>query len=175
MASEASAAQQKATRTAADLTTAAADKHGSATAMRYKHDGEWMELSFEEVAAAVDELARGLIDLGISGGDRVGILANTRGEWSLASFAISAAGGVVVPVYPTNSPEECEWVLGNSGSVAVVVEDESQLAKIDKVRDKLNDLRHTIGIELGVGDTTIEELRQRGSDSDGELEEELGR
>ena len=175
MASEASATRQAGTRTAADLAAAAATKHGSAMAMRFKHDGEWQQLTYEEVAEAVDELAKGLIGLGVAAGDRVGILANTRGEWSMASFAISAAGGVVVPVYPTNAPEECEWVLGNSGAVAVVCEDASQLAKIDKVRNNLPELNHTIGIELGVGDTTIEELREQGRSAGEEAAEELAR
>jgi long-chain acyl-CoA synthetase len=175
MASEASAVQQTGSRTAADLAAAAAAKHGGAMAMRFKRDGEWLQLTFDEVAEAVQELARGLVDLGVEAGDRVGILANTRPEWSLASFAISAAGGVVVPVYPTNAPEECEWVLGNSGAVAVVCEDESQLAKVDKVADQLQDLRHRIGIESGVGDTTIDELRRRGRDAESEVGEELSR
>ena len=52
-------------------------------------------------------MALGLVELGIEPGDRVGILADTRLEWTLASYGISAAGGVVVPVYPTNSPREC--------------------------------------------------------------------
>ncbi len=61
---------------------------------------------------AIEEIALGLVALGIEPGDRVGILSDTRIEWTLASYGISAAGGVVVPVYPTNSPKECAWVLG---------------------------------------------------------------
>ena len=69
-------------------------------------------------ATIVAEIGLGLIDLGIQPGDRVCLLANTRPEWTYADFAISSAGAVVVPIYPTNSPEECEWVTGNSESVA---------------------------------------------------------
>ena len=74
-------------------------------------------------ATIVREIGLGLIDLGIAPGDRVCLLANTRPEWTLRDFAITSAGGVVVPIYPTNSPEECEWVAGNSEAVAVVCED----------------------------------------------------
>ena len=56
--------------------------------------------------------------------------ARTRPEWTYASFGITSAGGVVVPIYPTNSPEECEWVAGNSESRFVIAEDASQVAKI---------------------------------------------
>ena len=76
-----------------------------------------------ELGEIVSEVGRGLIDLGIEPGERVSMLCTTRIEWTWCSFAISAAGAVVVPIYPTNSPEECEWVAGNSESVAIVCED----------------------------------------------------
>ena len=71
-------------------------------------------VSYREVGEIVSEIARGLIDLGLAPGDRAAVLCTTRPEWTYASFGISSAGGVVVPIYPTNSPEECEWVAGNS-------------------------------------------------------------
>jgi long-chain acyl-CoA synthetase len=152
-----------AARTVTDLAAASAAKHGGRTAVRFKRDGEWQELSFNEVAAIVDELALGLIHRGIEPGDRVCILADTRPEWTFASFAISAAGAVVVPIYPTNSPEECEWVAGNSEARAIVCENAAQLAKIEQVRGSLPDLAYTVGIDAGGGEVTLDELRDRGS------------
>jgi long-chain acyl-CoA synthetase len=73
-----------------------------------------------------------------------------------------------VPVYPTNSPKECAWVLGNSGAKADFCEDENQRAKIDKVRDELGELETTIGFEPGGGDMTLDELRERGRGGDRE-------
>ena len=116
-------------------------------------------MTYGEVGEAIAEVALGLIALGIEAGDRVGILADTRVEWTIASYGISVAGGVVVPVYPTNSPRECAWVLGNSGARAVFCENEAQRAKIDQVRDELPELEHTIGIEAGGGELTLDELR----------------
>src|SRR5580704_15945321 len=87
-----------------------------------------------------DEPALGLVGLGVEPGDRVSLLANTRPEWTYASLAISRVGAVVVPIYPTNSPEECAWVAGNSQSVAIICEDASQVAKIEAVRDRLPEL-----------------------------------
>jgi long-chain acyl-CoA synthetase len=153
------------------LAQRAAAEYGSRPAIRFRRDGEWRSVSFDELAATVDALALGLVDLGIEAGDRVCVLANTRPEWTYASLAISRAGGVVVPVYPTNSPEECEWVAGNSEARAVVCEDADQLAKIEKVRGELPSLEHLIAMEPADGAMSLDELRARGDGGDaGELE-----
>ncbi len=124
-------------RTVGELASRSAERYAARPAARFKSDGEWREYSYAELGSTVEELALGLLDLGIEPGERVCILANTRPEWSAISFAIAAAGCVVVPIYPTSSPEECAWVAGNSGARAVVVEDAGQLAKIERVRERL--------------------------------------
>ena len=68
-------------------------------------------------------------------------------RWSVAAYALWTAGAIVVPIYPSNSPEECEWVVENSGAVAVIVEDAAQLAKIEAVREMLPALRTLFVIE----------------------------
>jgi long-chain acyl-CoA synthetase len=159
------AVQTTGSKTIADLARRAAEKHGDHVAIRHKRDGAWHDQTFTQVYEIVSEIGRGLIDLGLQPGDRVGLLANTRPEWTYVDFAISAAGGVVVPIYPTNSPEECEWVVGNSEAVAVVCEDAEQAAKIAAVRDRLPGLRQVVVIDEG-GDTgdavPLEEVRERG-------------
>src|SRR5205814_2889781 len=131
-------------------------------AAQVKAGGEWKEITYGEAGEAIQELALGLVSLGIEPGDRVCILSDTRWEWTLASYAITAAGGVVVPVYPTNSPNECKWVAGNSGARAVICENSSQREKIDQVRDELGDLQHVIGIEENGGERTLDDLRELG-------------
>src|SRR5215210_3171838 len=84
--------------TVAGLARTAAERYGDKTALRFKRDGDWRELSFNEVSKTVDEIALGLIDLGVAPGDRVAILADTSPEWTLTSSAVWAAGGVVVPI-----------------------------------------------------------------------------
>ena len=155
-----------ATRTMADLVERAAAEHGGKAAIRWRQAGEWRSLSFDELAALTDELALGLLDLGVEPGDRVCVLANTRPEWTYASLAISRAGGVVVPVYPTNSPEECEWVAGNSEARAIFCENEGQVAKIERVRSKLPALEHVLSFEPVDGALGLDELRQRGAGDD---------
>jgi long-chain acyl-CoA synthetase len=157
--------------TVAELPSSAAERFAERTAARHRADGGWHELSYGALGSGVDEIALGLIDLGIAPGDRVCILADTRVEWTLASYGISAAGAVVVPIYPTNSPKECEWVAGNSGARAVICENAEQAAKIEQVRAALPDLEHVIGIDSGGGEITLTELRERGRARDpGELE-----
>jgi long-chain acyl-CoA synthetase len=154
--------------TVASLSRAAAERFGSKPAARYQDRGEWREMTYAEMGGAIDELALGLVDLAIEPGDRVCLLADTRLEWTLASYAISAAGGVVVPIYPTNSPLECKWVAGNSGARAVVCENEAQRNKIERVREQLPELGHIVGIEPGGGEVSFEELRARGRERDPE-------
>jgi long-chain acyl-CoA synthetase len=153
-------------QTVASLPGSAAERFASRVAARVREDGAWREVSYGDAGKAIEELALGLVELGVEPGDRVCILANTRLEWTLASYAISAAGAVIVPVYPTNSPKECAWVVGNSGARAIVVEDQGQRQKIDQVRGELPDLERVIGIEPGAGDITLDELRELGARGD---------
>ena len=149
----------------ADLAAKAAEQFGDRVAVRHKQSGSWEDVTFSEAWEIASEIGRGLIALGIEPGQRVAILCNTRPEWTYADFAIASAGLVVVPIYPTNAPEECEWVLGNSESVAVVCEDEAQLAKVREVRGNLPDLKHVIVVEADdAADDAIalDDLRERG-------------
>ncbi|MGI8779035.1 MAG: AMP-dependent synthetase/ligase [Solirubrobacteraceae bacterium] len=151
--------------TIADLIALAAARHAERPAIRHKRDGEWRDITYAELGETVSELGRGLIDLGIQPGDRVAIQCTTRPEWTFADFAITTAGAVAVPIYPTNSPEECRWVAGNSGSRAIVCEDAAQVAKIRAVRDDLPALETIIVIDPSGDDgdlITLDALRERG-------------
>jgi long-chain acyl-CoA synthetase len=169
--SGATAASQ--TRTLADLVPHAVAEFGERSAVRYKREGAWHDVSYAQLGEIVQEIALGLIDLGIEAGERICILANTRPEWSYADLAATAIGAVVVPIYQTNSPEECHWVIADSGACAIVCEDASQLAKIAAVRDRLPDLRTVVVIDPvatdagGAGAATasaiaLAEVRERG-------------
>jgi long-chain acyl-CoA synthetase len=152
--------------TVAALPGSAAERFAENIAGRYKSGGEWSEMSYADAGKAINELALGLVELGIEPGDRVCLLANTRIEWVLAMYAISAAGAVVVPIYPTNSPKECQWVVGNSGAKAVICEDEGQRKKIEQIRDELDQLEHVIGFDDDAGEISLDELRSRGNGRD---------
>jgi long-chain acyl-CoA synthetase len=163
------ATQSTGSKTIADMMGRAADRYGDRVAAIHKVDGSWREVAFAEVGEIVTEIGLGLIDLGIEPGERVCILSTTRVEWTYCDFAISSAGAVVVPIYPTNSPEECEWVAGNSEAAAIVCEDASQVAKIDAVRERLPALRTIVAIDPSgdVGDAiALDAVRERGRTRD---------
>jgi long-chain acyl-CoA synthetase len=134
-------------RTIADVIPRAGEEFPDQSAVRFKRDGAWHDVTYAELGDIVQEIALGLIDLGVEKGERVCILANTRPEWSYADMAATQAGAVVVPIYQTNSPEECAWVISDSGACAIVCEDETQLAKIAQVREQLPALRTVIVID----------------------------
>jgi long-chain acyl-CoA synthetase len=155
-------------RTVARAAASAAERYPDRIAIRHREDGEWRELPFTAVGELVDDLALGLIGLGVEPGDRICVLANTRPEWTFASLAISRAGGVVVPIYPTNSPDECEWVAGNSEARMVICEDARQADKIRQVRDRLPRIEQLILIERAGGDdvVSLDDLRGEGRGAD---------
>jgi long-chain acyl-CoA synthetase len=109
----------------------------------------WQDVTAAAFAAEVDAVARGLIAAGIESGDRVGLMARTRYEWTLFDYAIWSAGAVVVPIYETSSAEQVQWILGDSGAVAVVVETPEHLAVLESVRPDLPLLRHAWTIDDG--------------------------
>jgi long-chain acyl-CoA synthetase len=153
--------------TLADLLPRAAEAYGDAAAIRYKDGGAWVDRSFSEVRDIARSLALGLIDLGVEKGDKVSILANTRPEWTYFDFAALSAGATVVPIYQTNSPEECQYVLENSDAKVVVVEDDEQLEKIRAVRDKLPLLQHVVRMTGSSDDAiSMDDLVARGDGRD---------
>jgi long-chain acyl-CoA synthetase len=150
--------------TMAALARNAAERFGGEIAARFLCDGEWADLTYTELWQQVRDLARGLVALGVEVGDRVSILANTRVEFTVVDLAASTTGAIVVPVYPTNSADECEWVVGDSGAKVIFCEDAAQVAKIDEVRTGLPDLEHVIVIDGDApGALSISEVVARGA------------
>ena len=161
------AAREAATGSAtlADLFPAAVAKHGPERAILYKSEtGSWASKSYTELGEIVRKLSLGLIELGIEKGDKVAILSNTRPEWTYFDFAALSAGATVVPIYQTNSPEECQYVLENSDAVAVVVEDDEQMEKIRAVREQCPRLEHVIRMTGSSPDAiSLDQLAERGA------------
>jgi long-chain acyl-CoA synthetase len=143
--------------------------HASNVAYIQRVGGAWVNLTFAETLARVEAIGAGLIDLGIAPGDKVAILSMSRREWSMADYAALGAGAIVVPIYQTNSPAECQFILDNSTSVAVFVENLEHLSKVRAERSSLPNLKHVIvfdttGVELDetAGEMSLEELEARG-------------
>ncbi|WP_051973221.1 long-chain fatty acid--CoA ligase [Cryobacterium sp. MLB-32] len=92
-----------------------------------------VDITAADFLVEVKSLAKGFIAAGLEPGQRVGLLARTRYEWSLIDFAAWFAGVVLVPVYETSSPFQIRWNLGDSGAVAVIVEDAALRARVGDV------------------------------------------
>jgi long-chain acyl-CoA synthetase len=122
---------------------------------RRSADGEWQDVTSAQFLAEAVDVAKGLIGSGVGAGDRVAILAATRYEWTLFDFAIWAAGAVPVPIYVTSSPEQIQWILSDSGAVAVVVETAEHQARVEGVRADLSALKNVWQIEDGAVETIV--------------------
>ena len=144
----------------------------SREAFQFPRGDAWQSMTWKEVGDQVRALGSGLRALGLQDEDRVAILCTTRVEWVLADIAVMCAGGATTTVYTATLADDCAYILEDSRSTIIFVEDEKQLAKIASVRDKLPALRHAVVIDGKGGHDgwalTWDELlaKGRGHDSD---------
>ena len=156
---------------AGQLAEWAAARYGDAPALRYRRDGCWRERSYVQLAEQVNQTAAGLRALGLGPGDPIGLLAETRPEWTAFDLAIASLGAVCVPVHPTTPPAECARLLSLTAARAVVCADDGQRTKIASVRDQLPELRHVVVIEgESPAAITLTALRARSPRADAERE-----
>ncbi|HUJ29488.1 MAG TPA: AMP-dependent synthetase/ligase [Myxococcales bacterium] len=164
----------------AQLFRARAAKEAARTAARFKAKGSWQDITWSALTQQSEEVAWGLLAVGVKKGDMVSILAGTRIEWTVCDLGIAFAAAISVPIYQSNTPEECQFILENSGAVMVFAEDHKQLAKIEKEKARLPKIHHVVLLD-GEGDggwvLSLEQLRAKGRDYKarvpGELEQRI--
>jgi len=115
--------------------------------MRAKRGGRWIPIGYRELAEQVQDFSLGLLELGVRRGDRVAILSENRPEWAITDYGCLAARAADVPIYPTLPARQAEYILRDSGAVAVVVSTAAQLEKGRSVRTRLPGLAHVIGLD----------------------------
>jgi long-chain acyl-CoA synthetase len=142
-------------KTIASLWRRAAGRTGTAYLVE-DSPGEWREISWEEARTAVDEIANGLLALGVGKGDAFGILGRTKVEWVLFDFALGSIGAIGAGIYPSLPAKDCAYILEHSDAVGVLVEDDEQLAKVEAERANLPKLEHVVGF------AGLDDLRRRG-------------
>jgi long-chain acyl-CoA synthetase len=120
-------------------------------AMRAKMGGTWQAISHQELADRVVAVSLGLRELGIAPGDRVSILSETRPEWAIADYACLCARAADVPIYPTLTPRQTEYILKDSGAAGVFCSTPEQVAKVAEIRGNLPALRHVIAFDAPPG------------------------
>lgn len=155
------------TGTLTELFFTAVDRYAGKrpAALRAKLAGTWRSITHQELADRVVAVSLGLRELGIAAGDRVSILAETRPEWAVADYACLCARAADVPIYPTLTARQTEYILKDSGSVAVFCSTAEQVAKVLEIRRNLPALRHVIVFDAGgkrEGVLTLDELEAKG-------------
>jgi long-chain acyl-CoA synthetase len=118
----------------------------------------WQPISAKQFADDVKKAAAGLIASGVGAGDRVCLMSSTRYEWTLLDYAIWTAGAVTVPIYETSSAEQVEWIVSDSGAVAVFLENDNHKKAYDEVGSGLTGVKNMWCIEDG----GIDELNKAG-------------
>jgi len=134
-------------------------------ALRSKRAGRWVDIGYRDMAERVQDLSIGLQELGVRRGDRVAILSENRPEWAIADYACLAARCTDVPIYPTLPAKQAEYILRDSGAVAVLVSSAAQLEKVARVRERLPALAHIIALDesaTGAGVLRFEQVLERG-------------
>ncbi|BDH05652.1 MULTISPECIES: AMP-dependent synthetase/ligase [Streptomyces] len=122
--------------------------------------GEWEQVTAAELRDEVVGLAKGLVAAGISPGHRVALMARNRYEWTVLAHALWTVGAELVPIHPTSSRDQVEWILRDAGCVAVAVEDELGVMTVGTVCAALPRLRHVWQLDAGA----LPELTERGVD-----------
>src|SRR4051812_27915483 len=121
-------------------------------AYRYPVGEQWRSMTWRQSGERVKAIAAGLLSLGLDCEDPVGIPCNRRVEWLLPDFGILAAGGATTTVYPSSTAEECAYILADSDTRYVIIEDDKQLAKLAQHRAAFPKLARVILIDGAPGD-----------------------
>lgn len=157
-----------------------AEAFKSDTIIKHKSEkgGQYVDLSWQQLRAAAMSFAIGLIRAGMEAGDKVAILSFNRLEWIVTDLGIMLAGGVGVPIYHTNTPEQCAYIIKDSAAKFVVVEDTAQLAKILGKGKELAGLSKIVLLEGdpptdGDGIISYADLLEEGAVHGTDLEEEI--
>ncbi len=117
---------------------------GDAIRWRQVVNGSWMNVTWRENAALVNEFIAGLDALGVRPGESIGILSGTRWEWMVADWAILGLGGVTVTLYPSNTPETIEFMVNDADVRYLFIENRNQYDKLLSIREKVPGIRKLI-------------------------------
>jgi long-chain acyl-CoA synthetase len=124
--------------------------HQRPAALRYKHSGHWVSISTGELHDRVRAASAGFRELGIRPGDRIALLSENRPEWAITDYACLTTRCAGVAVYPTLPPRQIDYILRDSGAVAICLSTRAQLDKVREIRAGLPGLKHVIGFDPGL-------------------------
>jgi len=119
-------------------------ERGNQTAHREKSLGIWQSSSWSDYYNRARDIGMGLIDLGLSKGATVSILSEDNKEWLYCDLGICAVGGIPNGIYTTDSPEQLVYLVNDSCTEFLIVENDEQLYKYLQVRDRMPSLKKVI-------------------------------
>jgi long-chain acyl-CoA synthetase len=140
-----------------------------AQAMLFKRDGAWTHIDWKDTGARVHQVACGLRALGLEDEQRCSILAKTCPDWIVADIGILSAAGATTTIYPSNTAEECAYIIQDSGTRFVFVEDATQVDKLRSVRADIPEVVKLISLgSAGDGDwvMSLDQLLELGAQWD---------
>ncbi len=114
-----------------------ARERGGRPAVKHKRDGRWQDVAWSELARRARDVSDGLAAMGVQPGDRIAVIGDTNVEWMLADLGILGAGAITATIYQSNLPEECRYIIEDSGARFVFCDSAVQVAKIRQVKDRL--------------------------------------
>ncbi|MCK6612631.1 MAG: long-chain fatty acid--CoA ligase [Ignavibacteriaceae bacterium] len=123
------------------------EEYGKTTAkplMYHKSENNWVSISYPEFKESTHQLSAGLSSLGVKRGDKVALIAENGPKWIFSDLAILSLGAVNVPLYPSLTADNIEYILNNSETVGIIVSNKFQLTKVLKIKDKCKHLRFII-------------------------------
>ena len=139
--------------------------------MSSKLAGEWKSYSTSEFLDAVDQASRGLLELGIKPGDKIALIShNNRCEWNIMDHALLQIGAIDVPLYPTMTEKDYEYIFNHSESSYCFVSNDELYHKVSNVMDKCPDMKKVYSFEQYTGMNHWSEVTSLG-DSNARQEE----
>jgi long-chain acyl-CoA synthetase len=141
--------------------------YGKPDQLKVKRDGQWRDISSEEVRRAVEELSMGLRALGVEKGDRVALLSENRPEWAYVDLATLCAGAADVPIYPNLLAAQVLYVLNDSQAKVAFASNAAQVRKLVEVRERAPHLQHVIRFDEPAveGTLSLDDVRARGREA----------
>jgi len=122
-------------------------KYGNRAVQRYKKEDKWIDISWDQMKEAIEQIGCGLVELGLKQKDNVCLLSENRPEWAHVDFGVISAGGVNVPIYATNTPRQVQYIINDSEVQYIFVSNKPQLNKVMKIKANTPKLKKIIMLD----------------------------
>nr|WP_315208042.1 long-chain fatty acid--CoA ligase [uncultured Flavobacterium sp.] len=143
-------------------------------ALTTKHNGVWIKTSTQEYIAKANAVSRALLKMNVQKDDKIAIIStNNRTEWNIMDIGVLQTGAQTVPIYPTISEDDYEYILNHSGAVYCFVSDAEVLRKVNLIRNKIPNVKEVYSFNEIEGCKNWNELLIQGVDTANQSEVEI--